>query len=345
MKKSLLFFATVFILFISCYYSLVSGTYNLTNSQLINILFEHNVNSQAWLILWEFRIPRLILSALVGGSLAIAGYILQTLTRNPIADAGLLGINSGSAFGSVLYYFIVGSYYTEANQIQSIFLIIFGILGALFALLLNFSLSLNTSGLNMSRFILNGIGINIGFSALTTYFSLKINNDDYSRVNTWLQGSISQANWISINQIFPWVLITFPLILIFQKHLNLLRYSDSQLKNIGFSMSYWRLLFILLAAILVCSSVIAAGNVAFVGLIIPYLSLKFFNHGSKWLIPAIFINGISLVTLCDTFVRNIFAPNELPLNSIIGLVGIPYLFLIFITNSNKVRKKNNATNY
>lgn len=345
MKKYFVLFCLIGILIMSCYYSLISGTYHISNDQLIGSLFEQNTDSQTLLILWNFRIPRLVVSALVGGSLAIAGYILQTLTRNPIADAGLLGINSGAAFGSVFYYFIVGSYFIDGKELQNISLIIFGILGALSALLLNFSLSMSTSGISMSRFILNGIGINMGFSAMTTYFSLKISNDDYSRVNNWLQGSISQSNWASIHQIFPWILIAFILLLFSQKHLELLRYSDSHLRNIGFSISYWRLFFIILASILICVSVLSAGNVAFVGLIVPYITLKFFKRSSKLLIPAIFINGMSLVTLCDTFVKNIFAPNELPLNSMIGLIGIPYLILIFINNSNRVGGKKFEKSY
>ncbi|WP_285124190.1 FecCD family ABC transporter permease [Lactococcus petauri] len=344
MNKYLILFGLLGILIISCYYSLVTGTYDVSNFQLIKALFNHDINSPIGLILWNFRIPRLLTSLLVGGSLAIGGYILQTITRNPIADAGLLGINSGAAFGSVFYYFIVGSYFIDGAQLQAISLIIFGIVGALFALLLNFFLSINTSGLSMARFILNGIAINMGFSAITTYFSLKINNDDYSRVNNWLQGSISQSNWTSVYQIFPWVLIAFTLLLFSQNHLELLRYSDSHLRSIGFSTSYWRLFFILLASIFICTSVIVAGNVAFVGLIVPYITLKFFKRNSKLLIPAIFINGMSLVTFCDTFVKKIFAPNELPLNSMIGIIGIPYLVLIFISNSTVDWKKNNAKN-
>lgn len=326
------------ILLLAIYFSLTSGSYAISNKELLDLLFYQTGTDQAKLIIWEFRIPRLILAALVGGALSIAGYILQAMTRNPIADAGLLGVNSGAAFGSVFYYFLVGSYFSDATSTQSISLVLFGLIGALAALLLNFFLSLNRFGVSMPRFILNGIGISTGFAALTTYFSLKINADDYSRVNNWLEGSINQANWQLVKQMLPWILIILPFVFLFSKQLELLRYSDEQLQNIGFSSGLWRIIFVFIASILICASVVVAGNVSFVGLLVPHLTMKLVKRQSKFFLPFIFINGMSLVIFCDTFVKNAFAPNELPLNAMMGLLGIPYLILIFF-NQPKKRKR------
>ncbi|MTD41483.1 iron chelate uptake ABC transporter family permease subunit [Erwinia sp. CPCC 100877] len=325
----------LFFLFLAAWLSITSGTFEISFSDLWNLLIHQTGTEQAKLILWEFRMPRLLLAALVGGALATAGYVLQAITRNPIADSGLLGVNSGAAFGSVLYYFIVGSYFTEATQVQSVSLVFFGLLGTLLALLLNFALSVQRFGMNMQRFILNGIGISTGFSALTTYFSLKINADDYSRVNNWLEGSINQGNWQLVLQLLPWVLVTVPLIFLFREKLELMRYSDVQLQNIGFATGRWRMMFVLLAAIMICASVLIAGNVSFVGLLVPHLTAQLVRRQSKLYIPFVFMNGMSLVILCDTLVKNIFAPNELPLNAMMGLLGIPYLILAYLTNQQK----------
>lgn len=323
------------LLIFAAWLSITSGTFEISFSDLWQLIVHQTGADQVKLILWEFRLPRLILAALVGGALAIAGYVLQAMTRNPIADSGLLGVNSGAAFGSVFYYFIVGSYFTEATQAQSVSLVFFGLLGALLALILNFALSVQRFGMSMQRFILNGIGISTGFSALTTYFSLKINADDYSRVNNWLEGSISQGNWKLVLQLLPWVLVTVPLIFLFKEKLELMRYSDVQLQNIGFATGRWRVVFILLAAILICASVLIAGNVSFVGLLVPHLTAKLVRRQSKLYLPFVFMNGMSLVILCDTFVKNVFAPNELPLNAMMGLLGIPYLILAYLTNQQK----------
>lgn len=282
--------------------------------------------------------PRLILAALVGGALSVSGYILQAISRNPLADAGLLGINSGAAFGSVLYYFIIGSYVVDMTGKQSISLVLFGLVGALTALLFNFILTFNRSSVSMSRLILNGIGISTLFSAVTTYFSLKINADDYARVNNWLEGAISQGNWQSVRQLVPWVLSAILIVTMLQKQLEVLRYSDHQLQNIGVSIDQWRFIFIALAALLVCSSVIVSGNVVFVGLIVPHLTLKLMNRQSYWFIPMVFINGMSLVVICDTFVKTAFSPTELPLNAMMGVLGIPYLLSLFMNQSAKLKR-------
>lgn len=323
------------LLIFSAWISITTGTFEISFSDLWQLIVRQSGTDQAKLILWEFRLPRLILAALVGVSLSTSGYILQAMTRNPIADSGLLGVNSGAAFGSVFYYFIAGSYFTEATQVQSVSLIFFGLLGALLALILNFALSVQRFDISMQRFILNGIGISTGFSALTTYFSLKINADDYSRVNNWLEGSISQGNWKLVLQLLPWILITVPLIFLFREKLELMRFSDVQLQNIGFATGRWRIVFILLAAIMICASVLIAGNVSFIGLLVPHLTAKLVRRQSKLYLPFVFINGMSLVILCDIFVKNVFAPNELPLNAIMGLMGIPYLVLTYLENQQK----------
>ncbi|WEV44913.1 iron ABC transporter permease [Streptococcaceae bacterium ESL0687] len=330
MKKHLSTFIILLIFFLAIFYSLLSGTYFISGKKLLDLLIDPTRDSQAALILWEFRLPRLILGALAGASLALAGYILQTITRNPVADSGLLGVSAGASFGSVLYYFLIGSYLTNISQIQSLSLVLFGLAGALLALLANLLLSSSFGGVNMPRFILNGIALNTGFSALTAYFSLKINSEDYSRINNLLEGSISQGNWILIKQVAPFILIILPVILLFQNQLKLLKYSDLQLKNIGFPTGYWRMFFILLAACLVCSSVLIAGNIAFVGLLVPHLTSKLFKNDSKFLLPGIIINGGSLVILCDTFAKTAFIPNELPLNAMMGLLGIPNLLVMFL---------------
>ncbi|WEV60407.1 iron ABC transporter permease [Streptococcaceae bacterium ESL0729] len=330
MKNNFPIFIVILIFFFAACYSLLSGTYPISTAKLVELLLHPGADNQAGLILWQFRIPRFILGALAGASLALAGYILQTITRNPIADSGLLGVSSGASFGSVFYYFLIGSYLTNIKQIQSLSLILFGLAGALLALLLNFLLSFSFGGISMPRFILNGIALNTGFSALTAYFSLKINSDDYTRINNWLEGSISQGNWPLIRQVAPLVIILIPLLLTFEGQLRLLRYSDLQLKNIGFKMGYWRIFFVLLAAALVCSSVLIAGNVAFVGLLVPHLTAKFFKGHSKLLLVGITINGGSLLVICDTFAKTAFTPNELPLNAMMGLLGIPYILITFI---------------
>ena len=317
--------------------ALSSGSFALSFSEILQLLFLRRGSEQAQLILLTFRVPRMLLAALVGGALGVAGHILQTITRNPIADAGLLGVSAGASFGSVFFYFLAGTYFSEATQLQSISLVTFGFIGAVLALFLNFFLSYYRSGINMQRFLLNGIGISSGFAALTTFFSLKINADDYAQVNNWLEGSVRQGNWTLVQQVAPWVLIALAGTFLLAPKLELLRFSDVQLQTIGFSLNRWRALFIFFAAVLVCSSVLVAGNVSFVGLLVPHFTKRIVSQKSRLFIPCVFANGMSMVILCDVFAKTAFAPNELPLNAVMGLLGVPYLAFLFLQNAKQER--------
>lgn len=315
------------------------GTISMSISELFNLLFFQKGTKEASLILFAFRLPRVLSACLVGICLSVSGDILQKITRNPIADSGILGVSSGVAFGAVFYFFLLGNYQTSLSAFQSISLMSFGLIGAFFALSLNLILSISHRKLSMFRFILNGIGIGSGFSALVTFFSLKINADDYSRVNTWLQGSISQVNWEKVVDMGAWVLPSLTLLFIFYPKLSLLRFADTHLETIGFSTTFWRLFFIVLAAIFICASVLTAGTIGFVGLLVPALTrLMFFKKQQKGYLYGLCFNGMTLLLFCDLCSKMLFTPNELPLNAMMGLLGIPYLFYLFLGQRKEQQK-------
>lgn len=310
--------------------SLNLGSFKLSIQEILQLIFGGVVSEQAYLVFFSFRLPRLVLAALVGGSLALAGYIIQTLARNPIADVGLLGINSGATFGSVVYFFAVGSYFSEISKIQYASLILFAMVGACLAIFLNLFLSYQSSQLHMTRFLLNGIGISLGFSALTTYVSLKIQPDDYDRVNQWIEGSIASASWETTQKIIPIVLGCFLLVVLTAKRLTVLRFRDVQLVNVGFPTGRWRIFYLLVAAILVSATVFVAGNVSFVSLLVPHVTLLYLERRSRLFLPILFINGMTVTIFADLLAKNLFAPNEIPLNAIMGVIGIPYIIGLYL---------------
>lgn len=323
-------FLSIGIFIILFFVALKVGTVSVSISELFNLLFFQKGTKEASLILFSFRFPRVLSACLVGICLSVSGDILQKITRNPIADAGILGVSSGVTFGAVFYFFLLGNYQEELSTFQSVSLMSFGLIGAFSALSLNLILSISHRKLSMFRFTLNGIGIASGFSAIVTFFSLKINSDDYSRVNAWLQGSISQVNWEKVVNMGRWVIPCLILLFIFYPKLSLLRFSDTHLETIGFSTTFWRLFFIVLAAIFICTSVLTAGTIGFIGLLVPALTrLMFLSGQQKGYIYGVCFNGMALLLFCDLCSKMFFAPNELPLNAMMGLLGIPYLFYLF----------------
>ncbi|WP_423253479.1 FecCD family ABC transporter permease [Melissococcus plutonius] len=311
--------------------SLKMGTISMSLYEVVKLIFFHEGTNEARIILFTFRLPRAIIACLVGVCLSVSGDILQKITRNPIADSGILGVSSGVAFGATLYFFLLGTYKEYLTTIQSFSLMFFGLIGAIIALSLNLMLSIHARKLSMFRFILNGIGISSGFSSLVTFFSLKINADDFSQINNWLQGSISHVSWIKVEDMSIWVVPSLIILFTCYYKSGLLRFSDTHLETIGFSTNFWRLVFILLSAILICSSVLIAGTIGFVGLIVPPLTRLMFSGERRGYLSGLCLNGMSLLLLCDLFSRMIFAPNELPLNAVMGIVGIPYLFFLFFS--------------
>ncbi|MDR2278511.1 MAG: iron ABC transporter permease [Vagococcus sp.] len=305
------------------------GTIPLSFSDIFSILFFNGGSKQEQLILYSFRIPRVVVACLVGLSLSISGDILQKISRNHIADASISGISSGVALGGVFYYYILGTYQEQLSITNQFSLLLFGLTGAALAIFLNLLLSFQFKKLNMGRFILNGIGISSGFAALVTFFSLKINADDYSRINNWLNGSIAQMNWEKCFQMAVWILPVLVIVYLFYPKLILLKFQDSHLDSIGFPTTFWRLFFIFLAAILISISVLTAGTIGFVGLIVPALTRSILPKSSRHYFVLLCFNGMSVLVLCDLFSRTFFSPNELPLNAMMGILGVPYLIFLF----------------
>lgn len=327
-KKYRGLFVCIVLFLITFLLGLKMGTVKLSVTETLQLLFWNQGTKENQLIFHTFRIPRVLTACLVGISLSMSGEILQKITRNKIADAGILGVSSGVAFGGVFYFFLLGNYVENLTVIGEMSLMFFGLLGAIFALSLNLILSVSHGKLNMSRFILNGIGISSGFSALVTFFSLKINADNFSQVNSWLQGSISQSNWSSVQKMSYWILPILLLLFILSPKLSLLKFSDTHLESIGFQTTWWRLIFILFAAILICVSVLNAGTIGFVGLIVPALTKIFFKSEGKGYLLGVCLNGMSLLLICDLLARTLFIPNELPLNAMLGIIGVPYLIYL-----------------
>lgn len=329
-KKYWIIFLILLALF-SIVFAINSGKYDVSFNDWIMVFTGNFVSTPIKTIILEFRLPRIILASIVGVSLAVSGYILQTVTHNNIADSGILGINSGAMLFVTLYYFMVSNNHSLPLYLENITTMGFAFIGAILAICLNFFLSLKKVGISMARFILNGIGISIGLSSLTTYFSLKINPDDYAQINNSLEGSMKQANWDIINNILPWFVVAVILVFVFRKKLIMLSFSDIQLRSIGFPVEKWRIIFIVISSILVCVSVISAGGISFIGIIIPYTTSIFINKNSRLFIPTLIIFGICFLLISDTLVKTIFSPNELPLNSLVGIIGIPYLLSIVVT--------------
>jgi len=213
-KTSSVFFLTmlmlVLMILVASYLHITNGVFDMSVMDVIKTLLRIESNSKFDLVIFEFRLPRIVIAGLVGIGLGMAGVVLQGITRNGLADPGILGINAGAVAAVVLfmYFFQVKLVSADMNSWMSILMMpLFGFIGGTIAAILIFSFALKNGHLDMQRLILTGIAINSGFGALSLFLSLKMSAQDFESAAIWMAGSIYNANWIFALTMLPWLLI------------------------------------------------------------------------------------------------------------------------------------------
>lgn len=277
-----------------------------------------DIDSTTHAIVWELRLPRVMLAAVIGSSLAVAGVIFQGLLQNDLADPYILGISSGSAVGAVIG--IVLGFTAKAISL-------FAFLGATLALLLVFYLTRNHFSVN--RLILSGVVIQSFFGAIVSFFL----SMSYSKVQTmiyWLMGSFSLADWNHFLTTFSVFTAGFVMVMLFSKQLNILTLDYQTAMNLGISVTLVRLLLLIVASLLTATSVSVSGTIGFVGLVIPHITRFFVGSDHRFLLPSSAVVGAVFTIWADWFSRVIIAPLELPIGVVTAMIGAPFFAGILI---------------
>lgn len=316
------------------YYSLTSGTYALTFNETLRTLFFIDQDPQQQLVIFTFRLPRIILGLLVGLALGVVGGVLQAITKNELADPGILGIQSAVGFVVVCYLLFVQQSAVEQSTGGLFSMSTWGWIGGIVACLLLFSLATQQGTLDPKRLILVGIALNSGFSALTLFTSLKMNPSDFEMATVWLSGSIYSASWEQVISVLVWVVIIVPFFFVFAPILNVLQFHETTIKSFGVNANLTRFLFLLGAVGLISASVMVSGAIVFVGLLAPHIARKLVGSNYAYVLPISGIVGMNLVVLGDLIGRTIFAPAELPVGIVISIIGVP-CFIYQLLRKNK----------
>ncbi|WP_301110174.1 iron ABC transporter permease [Sporosarcina sp.] len=331
-------FITVFLVGLSLgislmYLSLATGVIELSHLEIIRTLFGLNENAEHRLVIFEFRIPRIIIAALIGCALGMVGTVLQGITKNELADPGILGIQAAVGFSVVCYMFIQNSNVVGMDG-QSIFsMSLFGWLGGVLAAVFLFLFSRSRGELDPKRLLLVGIAINAGFGALTLFVSLKMNPQDFEMATVWLSGSIYSASWEQIYSILPWLFIIVPLLVWKSRTLNLLQLDEVSMVGLGLRANRIRLLLLVGSVGLISSSVIVSGSISFVGLIAPHIARRLVGIHNQYVLPISGVIGMLLVVTGDWIGRTIFSPAELPVGIVISIIGVPYFVYLLMRSS------------
>ncbi|MCM3112710.1 FecCD family ABC transporter permease [Lederbergia lenta] len=322
-KKVISFISIIILLAVVAGYSAVTGSIEVSIGTLISGLIS-GTDEQVEVIR-DLRLPRIIISMFAGAALAVSGTLLQAVMRNPLADAGIIGISSGAVFTSILAVGIFPTLYFWSP--------LFAFIGGALACFLVYSLSWK-SGLSPLRLILVGVAINAVFSGLTSTFNYR-GSYTVTSINPTTTSTLAMKTWNEVEMMTTFVSVGLILAILLFSSCNLLALQDKTVKNLGVSVARSRLLVSAVAVLLAAVATSIAGVIAFLGLLIPHISRQFVGSDHKVLIPFSALAGALLLLLADTLGRTILAPNEIPASIIMSIIGGPFLIYV-LRRSEKV---------
>lgn len=273
-------------------------------------------------IINTLRLPRTLVAFLVGVGLAISGTILQGLTRNPLADPSIIGINAGASLAAVSLIVLLPSTPPYILPWSA-----FG--GAAIVALLIYLLAWN-QGSSPIRLILVGIGLAAIANALTSLMVTFGEINSVSQALVWLAGSVYGRSWENVVSLIPWLIVLIPLALMLTQQLNVLNLGDDVAISLGSAVEWQRGWLLLISVALAGAAVANAGTISFVGLIAPHLGRMLVGPTHEGLMPTAAVLGGAIVVLADLVGRTAFAPIELPCGVVTAAIGAPYFLFLLV---------------
>lgn len=282
-------------------------------------------------ILWKIRMPRVVLAGLVGASLAIAGAAFQGLLKNPLADPYTLGVSSGASVGAVVTLFLglsipfLGSYTLPVFSMAGAALTMFLVLG--FARLVD-------RAMRMETIILTGIIFGAFLGSILSLM-IALTGDELRQVIGWLLGSVSMRGWQYTWMILPFVSIGSLLLWFNRRELNAMLFGEERAQHLGVDVKKRKFMILVGGSILTGAAVAVSGTIGFVGLVVPHMTRLMWGADHRHLLTLSFMNGASLLIICDLVARTIISPSELPVGVITAFIGAPVFAYIFYRQRRK----------
>jgi iron complex transport system permease protein len=282
-------------------------------------------------ILWQLRLPRVLLSLLAGGALAVAGVGFQTLFRNPLAEPYTLGVAGGAALGAVLALH-VGSRLGAASDgaLGFTLVAVASFAGAVGATALVVGLAMRARRIETGTLLLAGVAVSFSTSALILFVQYLSDSTQTYRMVRWMMGGLAVAGYRDVLWVAPWVLAGTGLLLALRWDLNLLLTGEELAASRGVDLTRVRLLVLGAASLMVGALVSVTGPIGFVGLIVPHMLRRPAGSDHLVLAPACFLAGGAFLTLCDLAARTVMAPAELPVGVLTALLGGPFFLWLLL---------------
>ena len=299
--------------------SLTVGSVDISFSDIFNSLFDKDNHETASQIIFNIRLPRILLAIAVGGGLSVAGAVFQAILMNPLAEPYILGVSSGGTFGAVLSFLLGLSFlYTQ----------FFSFAGALAVIFLVFMLGKRFGELEPNVLLLTGVMVGAFFAA-SILLMMSLLQDNLRTAVFWLIGNLSLAKSDSVFYVLPITVVASFILVINSQKYNVLALGAENAKQLGININLVRNGTYILASLMIGSIVSVSGIVGFVGLLVPHVCRMIFGVDNRIVVPASFFVGAAYLTLADTVARTIISPAELPVGAVTAILGAPvFVYLL-----------------
>ncbi|MEQ8236241.1 MAG: iron chelate uptake ABC transporter family permease subunit [Syntrophomonadaceae bacterium] len=338
-KNSALFTALLALLMLALVLGISIGAVAIKPSAVIQILLSQlpglvHLTGHDWLpehetILITMRMPRVLLAALVGAGLSLAGATFQGLFRNPMADPYVIGVSSGAALGAVSSILLQTTFRFSMNYGIPAFAFLF----ALFTIALVYNLARVGGKVPVMTLLLSGIAVNSLLTALVSLCQF-FSGDQLHQVVFWLMGSFSGRGWNYVNIFIPYGLVGAIIVFVYARELNAMLLGEESAQHLGVEVERVKRRLLIAAAILTGACVSVSGLIGFVGLVIPHVVRLVFGPDHRTLLPAVALIGAIFLLLADIISRIIIAPGELPVGIVTALVGGPFFIYLLRRQKN-----------
>ncbi len=284
------------------------------------LLHPHAANDAATIV-WTLRFPRVAIAAVVGASLAVSGFLLQGLLRNPLVDPFLTGVSAGAGAAVAV---------AVAAGVAETFVPPLGFAAGLGSAVLVATLARRGGGIDVERLILAGVSLSALFSAIVTLALLRLGRGSGDEILAWLAGSLAGRGWPELAIALPYILVGLVLAAMSVPALNALRLGTSVARTVGIDVARTQWLVLAASTLLAAAAVTLSGIVGFVGLIVPHMARRVVGTDARRALVASAMLGATLVPLADALARSLAPPLEIPLGVLLALAGVPAFLYLYL---------------
>jgi len=307
---------------LACGASLLAGGSAIMPAAIASALLHPHAQNDVTTIVWQLRMPRVAIAAVVGAALAIGGALLQGMLRNPLVDPYLTGVSAGAAAAIAL---------AVLAGVAVPILPALGFVAGLLTALLVAALARRGSGVDPNRLILAGISISALFSAIVAFAIARSNSLGAAQsILAWLAGSMAGRGWHDLVFAAPYLVAGTLLALLAAPALDALRVGDVRARAVGVDVDRAQWLILASTSLLAAAGVALAGMVGFVGLIVPHVARRLVGSSARLLLPACALCGAALCAMADAIARSVVAPSELPIGVLLAFIGVPAFLYLYL---------------